>query len=111
MRARIAAVVIALASAAIMTLGLAPMAMATSDNVWERLAGCESGHRWHIATGNGYYGGLQISSRTWRGYGGNAIAPYPHNASREGQIIVAERILHNQGWKAWPTCSRKIGVG
>ena len=45
-------------------------AQAASEKTWNRLAQCESGGRWHINTGNGYYGGLQISKPTWNGYGG-----------------------------------------
>ena len=33
-----------------------------------------------------------------------------HNASREQQIVVAERVLAKQGWGAWPACSRKAGA-
>src|SRR3712207_3343142 len=47
---------------------------------WKRIAACESGSRWHINTGNGYYGGLQISAGTWRAFGGTRIARLPHHA-------------------------------
>ncbi len=33
-----------------------------------------------------------------------------HHASREEQIVVAERVLAKQGWGAWPACSRKLGL-
>ena len=32
----------------------------------DRMAQCESGGRWHINTGNNYFGGLQFSLPTWR---------------------------------------------
>ncbi len=79
----------------------------TPDSTWDRLAECESGQRWDINTGNGYYGGLQFSGQTWRAYGGSGMA---HNASREEQIRIAEKVLADVGWKAWPTCSRKLGL-
>lgn len=79
----------------------------TGSSVWDRLAQCESGGNWHIATGNGYYGGLQFSASTWRAMGGSGL---PHQASREEQIAVAERTLHSGGWSQWPACSRKIGM-
>ena len=85
-------------------------AQAASTRTWERLAQCESGGRWHINTGNGYYGGLQISPSTWRGYGGKKFASLPHRASKAEQIKIAERIKRGQGWGAWPTCSSRIGV-
>jgi hypothetical protein len=34
----------------------------------------------------------------------------PHQASKGEQIRVAERVLAKQGWKAWPSCSRKLGL-
>ena len=83
---------------------------AATTKTWNRLAQCESGGRWHINTGNGYYGGLQISPSTWRGYGGKKFASLPHRASKGEQIKIAERIKRGQGWGAWPTCSSRIGV-
>jgi hypothetical protein len=103
-------------AAALATTVLAPAvaldapAQAVSGQTWNRLAQCESSGRWHINTHNGYYGGLQISLPTWRGYGGRHFAALPSGASRAQQITVAERIKRHQGWGAWPTCSRRIGV-
>ncbi len=81
-----------------------------NTRVWDRLAQCESGGRWHINTGNGYYGGVQISPSTWRAFGGARYAGLPHKATKKEQIKVAERIKRGQGWGAWPSCSRRIGV-
>lgn len=78
---------------------------------WNRLAQCESGGKWHINTGNGYYGGLQISPSTWEGFGGKKFANLPHNATKKQQIRVAEKIQNAQGWGAWPACSDKLGLG
>lgn len=75
--------------------------------VWDKLAQCESGGRWNINTGNGYYGGLQFSMGTWTGHGGTGS---PAHASREQQIAIAERVLKTQGWGAWPACARKLGL-
>jgi resuscitation-promoting factor RpfA len=88
----------------------APAASAAPDSAWDKLAECESGSRWDINTGNGYHGGLQFSPRTWSAFGGKEFAPVAYQASREEQIVVAERVLAEQGWKAWPSCSRKTGV-
>jgi LysM repeat protein len=88
-------------------VGLATPAFAASDSTWDRLAQCESGGRWNIDTGNGFSGGLQFTASTWKAYGGTGSA---HNASREEQIAVAERVLAGQGWGAWPSCSRKVGA-
>jgi hypothetical protein len=91
--------------------GLTTPAGAASDSTWNRLAGCESGGRWHINTGNGYYGGLQFSLGSWRAVGGTRYAPRPDLASRRQQVAAAERLLDIQGWGAWPACSRKLGLG
>lgn len=88
----------------------APAASAAPDSAWDRLAQCESGGNWSINTGNGYHGGLQFSPSTWRGFGGGEFAPVAHQASRAEQIVVAERVLAQQGWNAWPSCSRQTGV-
>ncbi len=92
---------------AIAGTGLVPTYAASSDT-WDRLAQCESGKRWTINTGNGYYGGLQFSAGTWRAYGGEQFAPQAHRATREQQITVAERLLADRGWGPWPACSAKL---
>lgn len=83
---------------------------AEAANVWDRVAACESGGRWHINTGNGYYGGLQFSSSTWKGYGGKKYASQAHKASKSEQIKIAKKVLKGQGPGAWPVCSRKAGL-
>jgi resuscitation-promoting factor RpfA len=88
-------------------VALAGNAEAASGGTWDRLAKCESGGNWAINTGNGYYGGLQFSLSTWRAHGGKGM---PQKASRATQIAVAEKVLRSQGWKAWPACSRKLGL-
>jgi murein DD-endopeptidase MepM/ murein hydrolase activator NlpD len=79
--------------------------------VWDALAGCEAGGDWSADTGNGYAGGLQFAPETWLGYGGGAYALSAAEATREEQIAVAQRVLAGQGWRAWPTCSRLLGLG
>jgi hypothetical protein len=103
------ATLIAFASA-FSTLFIATPAEAASLNTWKRLAECESGRRWHINTGNGYYGGLQFSASTWRAFGGGKFASYAHRATRDEQIRIAEKVRKHQGWGAWPHCSRKLGL-
>jgi hypothetical protein len=76
---------------------------------WDRLAQCESHQRWGANTGNGYRGGLQFSDSTWRAYGGGQYAPSAHQATREQQIAVGEKVRRDQGWSAWPACSRQLG--
>jgi hypothetical protein len=80
------------------------------QDAWDRLARCESSGNWSTNTGNGYYGGLQFNWSTWRSYGGGAFARTADRATRSQQIAIAEKVLRTQGWKAWPTCSRKAGL-
>jgi resuscitation-promoting factor RpfA len=80
---------------------------AQASSVWDRLAQCESGGNWSINTGNGYYGGVQFSLQTWRGYGGQGM---PHHASKAEQIRIAQRVLAGQGPGAWPVCSVRAGL-
>jgi len=80
-------------------------------SVWDALAQCESGGNWAINTGNGYYGGLQFLQSTWLAYGGGQYAAYPHQASRDAQIAVAERLRGAAGgFGSWPHCSSKLGL-
>ena len=88
----------------------APAVSYNGDNVWADLAKCESGGNWAINTGNGYYGGLQFSLGTWNGYGGAEFAAYPHQATPEEQIIVAERLRAARGYQPWPACRAKLGL-
>lgn len=81
-----------------------------SGGVWDRLAQCESSGNWSINTGNGYYGGLQFAQTSWEAVGGLEFAPRADLATRQQQIIAAERLLAIQGWGAWPGCSRRLGL-
>ncbi len=87
-------------------LALAGTANAASDSTWDRLAQCESGGNWSINTGNGFSGGLQFTPSTWRAFGGTGAA---HQASREEQIAVAERVLAGQaGARGRPARRRSV---
>ncbi|MFE4621077.1 transglycosylase family protein [Streptomyces sp. NPDC056747] len=83
---------------------------AASLDVWEKVAGCESSSNWHINTGNGYFGGLQFSQSTWESYGGTHYAPRADLASKDQQIVIAERVLKGQGPGAWPSCGPSAGL-
>jgi hypothetical protein len=108
--ARSALTTVVAAAAFLVPVTVTDTADAAALRTWNRLAQCESGKRWHINTGNGYYGGLQISPSTWSGYGGRRFARNAHRATKAEQIKVGERIRRGQGWGAWPHCSRKLGL-
>ncbi|MEB3966496.1 transglycosylase family protein [Streptomyces kunmingensis] len=85
----------------------APYGCAGDEWPWSCIAECESGGRWSANTGNSYYGGLQFRQSTWEAYGGLKYAPRADLATRKEQIKVAEKVLSDQGWGAWPACSNK----
>ncbi|APS21147.1 transglycosylase domain-containing protein [Streptomyces sp. Tue 6075] len=85
-------------------------ASAAEASTWDRVAECESGGMWSADLGNGYYGGLQLSQETWSAYGGTEFAPRADLASRSQQISVAEKVLDDQGPKAWPSCAVISGL-
>jgi len=87
----------------------APAATAPGS-VWDDIAQCESSGDWHINTGNGYYGGLQFWQPTWKRFGGGKFARRADLASRVDQITIAQSVLRDQGWTAWPVCSRRLGL-
>lgn len=110
-RRRIAGLALAGATAGVVPVATAGSASAAaSGTVWDRVAACESGGRWSINTGNGYYGGLQFHSQTWLGFGGGKYARYAHQATKGQQIEIAKKVLRVQGPGAWPVCSRRAGL-
>ncbi|MFJ2419416.1 transglycosylase family protein [Streptomyces brevispora] len=85
-------------------------AHAADASTWDRVAECESGGMWSADLGNGFYGGLQFSQEVWKSYGGDSYAPRADLASRSQQIAVAEKVLGDQGPKAWPSCAVISGL-
>ncbi|GEC06818.1 peptidoglycan-binding protein LysM [Streptomyces spinoverrucosus] len=85
-------------------------ASAASGTTWDRVAECETGGSWSADTGNGYYGGLQLSQDDWEKYGGLTYAASADRASRSQQIAVAEKVLADQGVGAWATCGPLVGL-
>jgi hypothetical protein len=63
---------------------------AGSVRFWEAVAWCETNHNWQ--DGGYFSGGLGIAQITWRKYGGKQFASRPSKATKEEQIIVANRI-------------------
>ena len=85
----------------------APSNSGSNDDVWDRIAECESGGDWGTSTGNGYYGGLQFSLSSWRAAGGEGM---PNLASKAEQIRRGKILQRMQGWGAWPVCSVKANA-
>ncbi len=78
-----------------------------AGDVWARLRQCESGGRYSINSGNGFYGAYQFHPRTWRGLGYPGL---PHQAPPEMQDEAARKLQARSGWGQWPACSRRIGA-
>jgi hypothetical protein len=74
---------------------------------WERLRRCESGGRYDINTGNGFYGAYQFVPSTWRGLGYPGM---PHLAPPGMQDEAAQKLQARSGWGQWPACTRRLGL-
>ncbi|MFD8548789.1 transglycosylase family protein [Streptomyces sp. NPDC059649] len=85
-------------------------AHAADTATWDRVAQCESGGVWSSDTGNGFYGGLQLTQEMWDRHGGGDYASRPDLASRAQQIAVAEAILDDLGPDAFPSCAVNAGL-
>lgn len=104
MRAKIVAALVA-----VLTLGVTEAADARDrwnavrpyNAKLNRMAQCESNGRWHIATGNGFYGGLQFVPSTWWSVGGRGM---PHQNSVLEQKYRAVKLIRRVGYSAWPVC-------
>lgn len=88
---------------------------------WERLADCESGDwdadgepepgsaAWDYGTdddhGDHFQGGLNFHPDTWDAFRGSDMPAHAGRADPVEEIEVAERVLDEQGWEAWPVCS------
>jgi resuscitation-promoting factor RpfA len=115
---RSAARMIVVTLVAVLPLGLlgavfpAP-AQAATLRTWERLAGCESGGRWHINTGNGYYGGLQMDVGFQSRYGSEFLRRYgtADRWPRWAQLQAAARAYRDgRGFTPWPNTARACGL-
>ena len=78
-----------------------------TGDVWAQLRACESGGRYSVNSGNGFYGAYQFHPRTWRGLGYPGL---PHQAPPEMQDEAARKLQARSGWGQWPVCSRRIGA-
>lgn len=57
---------------------------------WDKLAWCETNGDWQ--NGGNFAGGLGIAVITWENWGGTEFAPTPDKATKEEQIVVAQRV-------------------
>ena len=74
--------------------------------MWDTLAQCETQQNWSLV--GRYGGGLGIYVGAWTEFGGGEFASNPGYASKEQQIIVAERIYARYGLDGWG-CAHTLG--
>lgn len=91
-----------------------------TDEFWDKMAWCETHQNWQ--NGGQWAGGLGIYTKsefpksdmgTWERFGGEEFAPSPDKASREQQIIIANRVAV-LGWSKemthTPEQAERMGV-
>jgi Transglycosylase-like domain len=59
--------------------------------------------------GSSFSGGVGFSNAAWDEWGGRQFAPNAGQATREQQIVVAERIRASVGLGAWG-CAKTLGL-
>ncbi|WP_354638759.1 LysM peptidoglycan-binding domain-containing protein [Kitasatospora camelliae] len=103
----------AIAVAGVTGVGLALPLLAVSGahaapvHTWDKVADCASGGDWTLNKGDGYFGGLQLTTKSWESYGGTQYAARADLATKSQQIAVAERVLAAEGAEAWSDCGLK----
>lgn len=75
---------------------------------WKAIAICESSLNPKAISPTGKFMGLfQFSQASWEFVGQQGK---PHEANWVIQYKAARDLHKIQGWKAWPTCAKKIGL-
>jgi hypothetical protein len=82
--------------------------MAKRDSIGDAIAACETQGNWSMQ-GSSFSGGVGFSNAACDSFGGREFAPNAGQATREQQIVVAERIRSSVGLGAWG-CARKLGL-
>lgn len=77
---------------------------------WVAVASCESGVDWAYNGSSGFDGAMQFHPGTWSAYRLHGYPAFAYQATPFQQLVVAELVLARQGWRAWPSCSRKLGL-
>lgn len=81
-------------------------------DAWMCIAEHESHRTWGIATGNGYYGGLQMDRQFQLTYAPGLYRSKgtADNWTAEEQMRTAERALATRGFHPWPNTARMCGL-
>ena len=81
-------------------------------DAWMCIAQHESHATWDVATGNGYYGGLQMDRQFQQAYGPELYRAKgtADNWTAEEQMLTAEKALAGRGFSPWPNTARMCGL-
>ena len=110
LKARVAGVGVAGAATIVGGVVTANEAKAATSSIWDAVAQCETGQNWATNSVPGYSGGLGFANQYWDDFGGTQFSQLPYQATREQQIVVAQRILAVNGPSAWPVCGPRAGL-
>jgi hypothetical protein len=80
----------------------------SQDSIWDRIAACETQGNWSMR-GPSFSGGVGFANSTWSSFGGTEFAANAGDATREQQIVVAERVRARVGMGAWG-CAKRLGL-
>ena len=67
---------------------------------WDGIAQCETAGNWSMQ-GSSFSGGLGFYNGTWSSFGGRQFAANAGQATRDQQIVVAERVYAAYGLSGW----------
>jgi len=87
--------------------GTSPIPAGTLTEDFAGIRNCESGDRYDLDTGNGYYGAYQFSAATWQGLGEPGL---PSQSAPVVQDAAAYRLYEGSGWGSWPECAALLGL-
>jgi membrane-bound lytic murein transglycosylase MltF len=88
-----------------MVLNASPTDLPTN---WKAIAMCESTMNPQAISPTGKFMGMfQFSQASWEFVGQKGK---PHEANWQTQYAAARALHKIQGWNAWPTCAKKIGL-
>jgi hypothetical protein len=93
---------------ALLQLWQARFDKALKKSFWWELALCESNGNWSMR--GRYHGGFSFHPLTWQGYRLDGLPKRAYLATPAEQIRVARLVQADQGWEAWPACSKRLGL-
>lgn len=84
-----------------------PIVPAVGDEIYLKLAQCESGDPTYNGS-SGYDGAFQFLPSTWNSM--NTGYAFAYQAPFDVQLDAAKRLIARSGWGQFPACARKLGM-